>query len=163
MKRFLAAFSTMCMLCSLVPPFATAEQPLEEEFILDEDLPEIEAELVLEEEPDMGELLPDVPEEELLFTEELVELEENLAPQTEADKMLTAYVERCYSLILGRQGDEEGIEYWIETLKSGAASGADIVDGFCASPEFVSKGLSNQQVVELLYRTMMDRESDPEG
>ena len=163
MKRFLAAFLTMCMLCSLVPSFATAEEPLEEEFILAEDLPEIEAELVLEEEPDMEELLPDVPEEELLFTEELVELEENLAPQTEADKMLTAYVERCYSLILGRQGDEEGIEYWMEALKSGAASGADIVDGFCASPEFVSKGMSNQQVVELLYRTMMDREPDSEG
>ena len=163
MKRFLAALLTVCMVCSFVPSFATAEQPLEEEFILIEDIPEIEEELMLEEEPDMGEFLPDVLEEEPLFTEELVELEENLAPQTDADRKLTAYIERSYSLILGRQGDKAGIEYWVSTLKSGAAAGAAIVDSFCGSPEFMNKGLSDREVVEILYRTMMDREPDSGG
>ena len=82
---------------------------------------------------------------------------------TDADKPLIAYVERSYSLILGREGDKDGIEYWAKTLKSGVAAGADIVDSFCGSPEFTRKNLSNQQVVEILYRTMMDREPDSGG
>ena len=164
MKHFLAALLTLAMLCSALPSFAVAEDvPIAEEELLIEELPEIEEDLLIEEEPFTEEVLPDILEEELFFTEELVELEENLAPQTDADKKLTAYIERSYSLILGRQGDKAGIEYWVNTLKSGTAAGAAIVDSFCGSPEFMNKGLSDREVVEILYRTMMDREPDSGG
>ena len=83
--------------------------------------------------------------------------------RTDADKPLIAFVERSYSLILGRAGDQEGIEYWTKTLKSGAAAGADIVDSFCASPEFSGKGLADEEKIGILYRTMMDRTPDSDG
>ncbi len=76
MKRTLAIILALCMVFSVFPLFAMAEEVLsEEEFLLSEDLPEIEEELFFEEEPAPEELLPEILEEELLFTEELEEIE----------------------------------------------------------------------------------------
>ncbi len=84
MKRTLAIILALCMVFSVFPLFAMAEEVLSEEhFLLSEELPEIE-DLILEEapaveEPDTEELLPEIFEEELLFTEELEEIEANEA------------------------------------------------------------------------------------
>ncbi len=83
MKKFLAMLLTLCMVCSILPMSALAEEVLpEEEFLLTEGLPEIGEELIIEEEPAPEELLPEVLEEELLFTEELEEIEANEAGNT---------------------------------------------------------------------------------
>ena len=76
---------------------------------------------------------------------------------------VVSFVERCYNLILNRSSDPHGLADWTSQLRNHTAAGADIVNGFVNSPEFLSRGLSNAQVVEIMYRTMLDREADAGG
>ena len=73
------------------------------------------------------------------------------------------FVRRCYSLILGREADGDGLASWTEALKSGSAAAANIIDGFVRSDEFIQRNLSNDEKVEIMYRTMLNREADGGG
>ena len=84
------------------------------------------------------------------------------SPSPDAD-LVSGYVKRCYSVILNREGDAEGISYWTNALKSGVAAGADIVILFCNSAEFRSKNLPNREVVTILYNAMLGRSPDAGG
>ena len=79
-----------------------------------------------------------------------------------ADKV-EAFVTRCYSLILGREPDVEGLKGWSDALKSGAATAAQIIDGFVRSPEYVGRNPGYGESVDILYRTMLGRAADAEG
>ena len=70
---------------------------------------------------------------------------------------------RLYEKILQRAGDQEGISYWYELLRSGKMSGAEIVMKFGNSAEMEAQKLDNPQFIERLYVTCFDRESDKEG
>ena len=70
---------------------------------------------------------------------------------------------RLYEKILQRPGDQEGIAYWYELLRSGKMSGAEIVMKFGNSAEMEAQKLDNPQFIERLYRTCFDREPDKEG
>ena len=76
---------------------------------------------------------------------------------------LEDYIRRSYSLILGREGEAEGIQYWANLLRTGAAAGADIIHQFCGSQEFLSRDLPAESIVEILYHTMLDRSPDEGG
>ena len=80
----------------------------------------------------------------------------------ESDKV-KAFVIRCYWLILGREQDQAGLESWTNKLKSKSATAADIVLGFLSSKEFVQKHKSSEELIEILYRTMLNRASDESG
>ena len=69
------------------------------------------------------------------------------------------FVERCYNQILGRGSDEAGLLSWCATIVSGTG-GAALVKNFIDSAEFRNRGLSNAQIVEVLYQTMLARASD---
>ena len=69
------------------------------------------------------------------------------------------FVERCYNQILGRGSDEPGLLSWCATIVSGTG-GAALVKNFIDSAEFKNRGLSNAQIVEVLYQTMLARASD---
>ncbi len=73
------------------------------------------------------------------------------------------FVERCYSLILGRLADEEGLNNWVNLLSSKTATAAEIVNGFMESPEYINKNNSSEQTVNILYNTMLDRPADEAG
>jgi len=73
------------------------------------------------------------------------------------------FVERCYQKILGRASDESGLLNWCGHVSTGTRDGATLVKSFMDSPEFVNKGYSNAQAVEILYNTMLDRTSDAPG
>ncbi len=75
----------------------------------------------------------------------------------------TAFAERCYSILLGRPGDPDGVAYWSGQLRAGMTTGASVVNGFVTSPEFAARGLSNEEIVEVLYLTMLDRAADEAG
>ena len=77
--------------------------------------------------------------------------------------LLEAYIRRSYRLILGREGDPEGIQYWSDQFRSGAVAGAEIIHQFCASVEFQSRNLLGERIVEILYNTMLDRSPDAAG
>ena len=76
---------------------------------------------------------------------------------------IVAYVTRCYEIILGRGADEGGLNTWVNELNSGRKAAAEIIEQFVASAEFQNKNLSNADAVEILYKAMLGRESDPSG
>ena len=81
----------------------------------------------------------------------------------EALKRLTAFVERNYSKILGREADPAGEEYWVDRLKKGEVSGGGLMYGFVNSAEFKNKPVSNQEKIEIMYNVMLDRPADEGG
>ena len=73
------------------------------------------------------------------------------------------FVNRCYEYIMGRQGDQGGLNYYTDLLKSGKLTGAQMMMNFINSPEFQGKKYGNEKVVELIYVTMMVRAADANG
>ena len=73
------------------------------------------------------------------------------------------FIERLYNIALGRPSEADGKEYWLGTVKSGQNSGADCAKGFLFSEEFLNRGLSREQFVDILYMTFFKREADIEG
>ena len=80
----------------------------------------------------------------------------------EADSV-KAFVARCYQLILSRQPDGLGLADWSDRLKSKSATAAQVVLGFLNSNEFRSRQKTPEELVEIMYRTMLDRASDEGG
>lgn len=74
-----------------------------------------------------------------------------------------SFVERAYLLILGREGEEEGIDYWVKGLEDNTLDAANLIYGFINSAEFINKGYTNDEKVEILYNVMLDRPSDEAG
>ncbi|MEI3279737.1 MAG: DUF4214 domain-containing protein [Eubacterium ramulus] len=58
---------------------------------------------------------------------------------------------RLYEKILQRPGDQEGIAYWYDLLRSGKMSGAEIVMKFGNSTEMEAQKLDNPQFIGRLY------------
>ena len=74
-----------------------------------------------------------------------------------------SFVTRCYWLILGREPDQGGLEHWTGKLKSKSAAAAEIIHGFIGSREFIQMHKSSEELIEILYRTMLNRASDESG
>ena len=73
------------------------------------------------------------------------------------------FVKRCYRLILGREADQSGLEFWTNKLKGKDYDAAKLMQGFIYSKEFQSKKYPNKKAAEILYRTMLDRAPDANG
>lgn len=74
-----------------------------------------------------------------------------------------SFVSRLYILVLGRTYDEGGLNSWTTALALGNSSGVDAGWGFVFSDECKNRMLSNEEFVEILYNTFMDRASDEGG
>lgn len=79
------------------------------------------------------------------------------ASQTEA------FVQRLYKTSFGRDADSEGLNYWVTSLENGSRSGTEVSENFLLSEEMRQKNLSDSQFIDVLYISMMDRPSDPNG
>lgn len=73
------------------------------------------------------------------------------------------YVLRMYTKALGRDGEEAGVQDWSWRIASGTMSAEDVAKSFFFSEEYMNKGLNNEDFVETLYQTFMDRPSDEAG
>ncbi|SCP95481.1 DUF4214 domain-containing protein [Anaerobium acetethylicum] len=84
---------------------------------------------------------------------------------SEAPEMtkIQSFVSRLYTEVLGRDAEEEGMQYYDGLLTSGKLTGADTAKGFFFSDEFRNRNLSNEAYTEVLYRTLMGRDSDTDG
>lgn len=82
---------------------------------------------------------------------------------TEGDGTFADFIERLYNVALGRESEAEGKKFWVDTVTSGANTGADCARGFLMSSEFLNKGLSREQFLDVLYRTFFKREADSDG
>ena len=73
------------------------------------------------------------------------------------------FVTRAYRIILQREPDEPGLRDWVHRLSSGRASASDIIYGFFASDEFISRNFSDEEYVEFLYQALLSRGADEQG
>lgn len=89
----------------------------------------------------------------------------DISPTENRDKNadVTAFVSRLYRLCLGRTPDLDGLNSWCGSLNAKAQTAAEAVRGFVSSVEFRNKNVSNEEYVSIMYRTLLDREADPQG
>lgn len=76
---------------------------------------------------------------------------------------LTRFMNRIYEKAMGRKGEEEGLNYWCNAVRTGSKTPIQVAEFFINSEEFRNKKLNNEQYIKVLYRTFMDREYDPAG
>ncbi len=74
-----------------------------------------------------------------------------------------AFVERMYTTCLGRGYDEEGRQYWASVLANFETTGEIVGASFFLSDEMTSYALSDEDFLNRLYLTFMDREADADG
>jgi len=72
-----------------------------------------------------------------------------------------AFVERFYTLILGRVGSDSEIKNWIGLMD--AESSGRVALAFLTSQEFKNRELTDFAFLDVLYRSLFDREGDAEG
>ena len=73
------------------------------------------------------------------------------------------FVERCYTVTLGRGSDPDGFADWKGQLTNGKAVGVHVAYGFLFSSEYTKKNKSPEDYVTDLYMLFMGREPDEEG
>ena len=73
------------------------------------------------------------------------------------------FVERCYTVTLGRGSDPEGFAYWKGQLLNGQAVGVHVACGFLFSPEYTQKQKGDSAYVRDLYMLFMGRDPDDSG
>jgi hypothetical protein len=76
----------------------------------------------------------------------------------------TGFIARLYTEMLGRDFDEDGLEYWCKAYITKERSIEDIAsDGFLHSQELANQNLSNEEFVTRMYETFLDREPEEAG
>ena len=74
------------------------------------------------------------------------------------------FIERLYVVALNRPSDESGKTFWMKRVQDDGYSGADCARYFLIDAgEFANRGLSEEEFVDVLYRTFFNRESDAAG
>lgn len=74
------------------------------------------------------------------------------------------FVERLYLLVMGRAGDESGINFWTNSLINNDFTAAFVIQSFFNSTEFSVKNTSDEEYIAILYLTLFDRpNSQPES
>ena len=73
------------------------------------------------------------------------------------------FVERLYTVVLGRKSDPKGKQAWIDALTSHRNTGAEVAAGFFFSDEYKKQNKSNKDYVNDLYCTMLGRNCDSTG
>lgn len=74
------------------------------------------------------------------------------------------FIERLYVVALNRPSDESGKTFWMKRVRDDGYSGADCARYFLIDAgEFANRGLSEEEFIDVLYRTFFNRESDAAG
>lgn len=73
------------------------------------------------------------------------------------------FIERLYTVALGRASEKEGKTWWVNEITTGNKTGADCGRFFLISEEFNNRGLTIENFVETLYATFFDRASEVNG
>ncbi|MCQ2533797.1 MAG: DUF4214 domain-containing protein [Clostridia bacterium] len=85
------------------------------------------------------------------------------APTTAPELNVGDFINRCYSVALGRSADEAGYNYWVDNLNNGQACGAQVGYGFIFSQEYINKNRSDKEFVTDMYAMYFGREADADG
>ncbi len=86
---------------------------------------------------------------------------------TGRDAVMTArvnlFVNRLYTIILGRTCDKDGMAYWTNQLVSGVTTGGEAAHGFVFSDEYYGMNKSDAEYIDDLYLAFMGRPADDNG
>ncbi len=77
--------------------------------------------------------------------------------------LIAGFVERMYTVALNRESDAAGKANWVTMLKVESHDGAGLAAEFILGEEFALRNLSDEEYVDVLYRTFFDREADAAG
>jgi len=77
--------------------------------------------------------------------------------------LVEAFVTRFYEQCMNRVPEKAGLNGWVNALKHGTQSGADVANGFIFSQEFIDRNTLNEEFVVILYRAFFGREPDSGG
>ena len=79
-------------------------------------------------------------------------------------EQVKAFVARFYTLILGREPDEEGINYYTQILINKQQTASEVAYGFVNSPEFtVEHPVKKREFVKRMYAAFFNREGGTDG
>ena len=81
----------------------------------------------------------------------------------EQQNELIPFVNKFYTACLGRDGEQEGLEYWALQLLKGEQTGAQLAESFIYAPEFQEKNLDNKAYIEVMYAAFFGRTAEQEG
>lgn len=73
------------------------------------------------------------------------------------------FVTNLYMNYLGRKPDASGLAAWTDALVSHKATGSKVIYSFVYSEEFQNKPLDNEEFVNAMYNTVLEREADSGG
>ena len=76
---------------------------------------------------------------------------------------IRAFVERFYTLVLGRQPDTSGFDTWVTPITNGSYAGGDIAKAFFLSAEYLGQNTSNNDFVDTCYQAFFGRAADSAG
>ena len=85
------------------------------------------------------------------------------AKATTASKNATEFATRLYTECLGREPDESGLNYWSLALTNLDITGTEAARGFFFSDEFNNANVSNKELINKMYKTLLGREADDVG
>ncbi len=88
--------------------------------------------------------------------------EYTIAPYDQQDE-LTAFLERMYAYVLGRDADPAGVNYWSNLLQSDEITGSELVHKFFNSQEMKNKNLDDEEFVKTAYKAIFGRNPDQGG
>lgn len=81
----------------------------------------------------------------------------------EENKSPDDLVSRCYEVVLHREPEWDGFEYWHLLVTEDGLTGGLLAANFVFSDEYVNAGTSDEQYIKDLYKLFMDREPDADG
>lgn len=76
---------------------------------------------------------------------------------------ITEFVERFYTIILGRKSDKEGLTYWVSRIADKKITPAQAAYGFVFSKEYEAKATTNGAYLVMLYNALLGRSPDATG
>ena len=83
--------------------------------------------------------------------------------ETDGASDISGFVERMYSTCLERESDSRGLAWWTNEVQEGRNTGAGLAEAFALSEEMVSRDLSNEEYITILYAALMGRQPDEGG
>ena len=86
-----------------------------------------------------------------------------VTPTSSNETGVSGFIDRLYTLVLGRAADQGGKDYWMNKVMKEGKTGADIAKGFLYSPEFLNKTMTNSDFLDILYNVFFNRAADQGG
>ena len=87
----------------------------------------------------------------------------SLGENRDLNLKVTEFVARSYRIFLERKPDIMGLNDWTGRIARGEIAATELINGIVTSEEFLNRGLSDAQVLNLIYHAMFDRDIDAAG